>query len=460
MAQRQTCDDRTGISVGQKKFMRPTPEQGLRFDLPPGKLQILCLVRDPKSFSRVILPPVAAAIPPPLPANQQPPSSAVRRLIALLLSLCLGLFLADAIISLVDDSLLLFFGIHLLTAIRAIVSFFGILMAILIYFLMGITPMIPKRLFLPVTLFSPLAGLVTIPFFIYFYGRIQQVTWALSLCQVIIGLSILCWLRGGSKFRWPLLAESQLKARNFSWQNLLVFLLGNVFVLAPAVGGYLFFCAALAAHHFSAGFLALHPSGLTVQVRKYVREDGKVIQLVPMAHVGDAGFYRKLSESFPANSTILMEGVTDNRNLLTNKISYRRMANTLGLAEQQKEFKPNQGEMVRADVDVAQFSTGTIDLLNLIMLIHSKGVNAETLMKLLDYSPPPGFQEQLFDDILRKRNRHLLEEIHGRLPQSELVIVPWGVAHMPEIAEEIQKAGFHLGETRKYVVIRFGSVGK
>jgi hypothetical protein len=155
-----------------------------------------------------------------------------------------------------------------------------------------------------------------------------------------------------------------------------------------------------------------------------------------------------------------MEGVTDNRNLLTNKISYRRMATTLGLAEQQKEFKPNQGEMVRADVDVAQFSTGTIDLLNLIMLIHSKGLNTETLMKLLDYSPPPGFQEQLFDDILRKRNRHLLEEIHGRLPQSELVIVPWGVAHMPEIAEEIQKAGFHLGETRKYVVIRFGSVGK
>ena len=188
-----------------------------------------------------------------------------------------------------------------------------------------------------------------------------------------------------------------------------------------------------------------------------MRSDGKRIQLVPMAHVGDAGFYQKLSQSFPANSTILMEGVTDDRNLLTNKITYGRMATTLGLAEQQKEFKPSQGEMVRADVDVEQFSPGTIDLLNLVMLIHSKGVNVETLMKLLDYSPPPGFQEQLFDDILRKRNRHLLEQIHARLPQSELVIVPWGVAHMPEISEEIQKAGFRLGETRKYVVIRFGS---
>src|SRR5207249_6232247 len=64
------------------------------------------------------------------------------------------------------------------------------------------------------------------------------------------------------------------------------------------------------------------------------------------------------------------------------------------------------------------------------------------------FRSPPGFQEQLFDDILRKRNRHLLEEIHTRLPQSEIIIVPWGVAHMPEIAEEFQKAGFRLGETR------------
>src|SRR5258707_7480964 len=81
-------------------------------------------------------PPLVATLPPPLAPNQ-PPSSAVRRLVALLLSLCLGLFLADAIISLVDDSLFLFFRIHLLTAIRAIVSLLSMLMAILIYFLIG-----------------------------------------------------------------------------------------------------------------------------------------------------------------------------------------------------------------------------------------------------------------------------------------------------------------------------------
>ena len=80
-------------------------------------------------------------------------------------------------------------------------------------------------------------------------------------------------------------------------------------------------------------------------------------------------------------------------------------------------------------------------------------------MTLMQFSPPPHFEEQLWDDLLRKRNRRLLEEISSRLPQSENIIVPWGAAHMPEISKEIQKSGFHLEETREYVVIRFRGDG-
>ena len=412
-------------------------------------------------------PPPLIGSPPPLPAvgslpliqPSQRKASGGWRLLTFLLSLYLAMFLTDAVISLVDDSLILFVGLHVLTMLRAFISFFAILLAILIYFLMGITPAIPKRLFLPIVLFSPMASLLAIPFCIYIYGRVQQVTWAISFCQVIIGLAVLSWLRGGFKVQWPLIAENQLKPRSFSWQNLLLFLLGNVFLIVPVVAVYLFVCAALAANHFSDGFLSLRPSGLIVQVRKYVRADGKTIQLVPMAHVGDARFYRNISRSFPADSTILMEGVTDARNLLTNKITYHRMASSLGLAEQQSEFKP-RGQIVRADIDVEEFAPGTIDLLNLVMFVHSRGLNAETLMKLLEYSPPPNFQQQLFDDILRKRNCHLLDKIHEQLPDSEIIIVPWGVAHMPEIAGEIQHQGFQLKETTKYAVIRFGSAVK
>jgi hypothetical protein len=179
-----------------------------------------------------------------------------------------------------------------------------------------------------------------------------------------------------------------------------------------------------------------------------------------MAHVAEADFYRKVSQSFPSNSIILMEGVTDRKHLITTGTSYKRMAKALHLAEQHEEFKPSRGKMVRADVDVEQFSTNTIDFINLVMFIHSKGMTPETVQKALQYSPPPDFQKQVFGDLLRKRNRHLWEEIQARLPESENIIVPWGVAHMPGIAAEIQTSGFRLDESREYEVIQFHVVRK
>ncbi|HWH69611.1 MAG TPA: hypothetical protein VNT26_09515, partial [Candidatus Sulfotelmatobacter sp.] len=302
-------------------------------------------------------------------------------------------------------------------------------------------------------------GLLFIPGFIYCYDRIQQLSWVMSIVQVVFGLSILYWCRGSLNFRWPLMAESQLPPRRFSWLNFTGFVLGNVVVLLPVLVAYLFLCAALAVGHYSAGFLALRPGGVMVRVRDYVRDDGKTIQLVPMAHVGDPDFYHNLSQSFPSNSVILMEGVTDNRNLITNQVNYERMATSLGLAEQHKEFTPERGEWVRADVDVEQFSTNTIGFLNLAMLVHAKGVNSETVLKLMQDSPPPQIMEQIFDDIIKKRNRHLLDEIQARLPQSEHLIVPWGAAHMPGLAGEIQRSGFRLHKSRDFQVIRFGFAG-
>ncbi|SPE52599.1 conserved membrane hypothetical protein [Verrucomicrobia bacterium] len=376
-----------------------------------------------------------------------------------MLSLCLGLFLADAAVSFADDSLILAFNLHILTGVRVIVYLLALFMAIVIYGLIGLAPMIPKRLFLPVTLFNPVAYLLILPFFIYCYGRLQQVEWVASFCQVIFCLGILYWFQGRIKFRWPLLTESELEPRRFSWRNLLAFLLVNALVLLPAAVVYLGVCAALAVNHFSEGFMALHPGGLTVQVRKYVRNDGKTIHLCPMAHVGEPDFYRKLSRSFATNSIILLEGVTDNKNLLTNRLSYRRMATSLGLAEQETAFEPSRGELVAADVDVEQFTTQTIDFLNLAMLLHVRGVNLNTVRELAEYSPPPHLQEQLLDDLLTKRNRHLLGELHARLSESDDIVVPWGVAHMPEIAKDIQKSGFRLEQTQEYVVIRFRPAG-
>ena len=397
----------------------------------------------------IISPP--PSLPPQLPSRPGP----LRQLLLFLLSICLGLFVADAVISLVDDSLVLLLDIRILTAVRGVVWLFSVLMALLTYGLIGLTPLVPKRVFLPVALFNPLAMLITVPVAIYCYSRLERLSWVISFCQLILGLAILCQVQGGFRWRWPLVPENWLGRRRFSWLNLSGFLLVNAFVLLPAAIVYLAICAALAVDHFSEGFLALRPSGFTVQSRKYVRDDGKTVHLVPMAHVGEADFYHQLSQSFPSNSVVLMEGVTDHGNLLTNEITYQRMATSLGLAEQEQEFKPVQVELVMADVDVEQFSTNTIGLLNLAMLFHVRGVNAKTLLKALEFSSPPHFEAQLVDDLLRKRNRHLLEQLQSRLPQSDTFVVPWGAAHMPGIAEGLRASGFRLGETRDYTVIRF-----
>jgi hypothetical protein len=403
------------------------------------------------------MPPLIAGSAPPLSGEPARKTSPLRQLFAVLLSLGLGLFVADGVVSLLDDTLIVLWGIHLLTAVRGIVFLCALLVALVIYGLMALTPMIPKRLFLPVTLFNPVLALILVPFAIYFHGWLQQVSWVISCGQVLFGLAILYRVQGGLRFRWPLVPEERLGTRGFSWLNLSGFVLVNAFVLLPAAIIYLALCAALAVDYASEGFVALHPGGMTVRMREFVRDDGKKVRLIPMVHVGEADFYQKVSQSFPTNSIILMEGVTDNQNLLTNKITYQRMANSLKLTEQREAFAPTQGEIVHADADIAQFSTNTIDFLNLIMLVHAKGVNAETLLKLMQYSPPPHFEEQLMEDLLRKRNRRLVEEIRTRLLDSENIMVPWGAAHMPGIAEGIQGAGFRLGESREYMVIRFRS---
>ena len=142
--------------------------------------------------------------------------------------------------------------------------------------------------------------------------------------------------------------------------------------------------------------------------------------------------------------------------MLTNHLSYKRAAKALGLAEQHDDLKIRQGQLVRADVDIQDFSSNTIAILNLITLVHTRGISPDTLFQLLQFQPTPEADQQLFADLLLKRNDHLLKELWKRLPDSNNFVIPWGAAHMSGLANAIQKAGFHLVETHDYVSIRFG----
>ena len=390
----------------------------------------------------------ASNVPPLLP-------SSARGWLSIFLSLFVLLFLADGVISLADDSFILFRNASPLSNLRFLTGLVAFLVTIVVYGLMTLTPAIPKRLFVPLALFGPVSAVLAIFLLIYYPERIPLISWTISWLQVVLGLWILFLLRGNGKFGWPLVPVIWLAGRGFTWRNLIGFVAANIFGFLPAAVICLFLCARAAVNHFSDGFMALHPGGFTMQARTYTRDDGKTIQLFPMAHVAEGDFYQSILRTFPTNATILMEGVTDEQNLLTNKISYKRMARTLGLAEQHEKFIPRRGKVVRADIDVDQFSTNTIAVLNMVMLFHAQGPNTTNVQELLQYSPSPTLENELFSDLLLKRNQHLLEEIRDQLPQTKYIVVPWGVAHMPGIAREIQKLGFHLEATHEYTVIRF-----
>lgn len=396
--------------------------------------------------------------PPPALPSQNPPDT-MRPLLATLLSVALALFLADAVASLLGDSLLLLTGNRALSVVAGIVAIPTLLMALLVYLLMALTPMIPKRLFLPLTLFGPVASLIALPLLIHFYQNIAWIAWGISLCHVVLCLAILRGMQGSWKFRWPWISAGRLNPCGFRWGNLVGFVAANLLVALPVVVIYLGFCTSLAVNHFSDGFVSLRPSGVTMQVRKYARDDGKTVELVPMSHIGEPEFYHALAASFPATATLLMEGVSDHDNLLPEKVSYRQTAKSLGLAEQQEVFKPG-GRLVPADGDINQFSKGTVDFLKRTLGVHAKGADAGTLPLFVE-SPAPDILQQLLNDLLINRNRHLLTVLDEQLPQSDHIIIPWGAAHMPGIAQGVLKAGFTLQDTEDLVAIRFpGAKGK
>src|SRR4051812_19463483 len=104
-----------------------------------------------------------------LPAITDPgrDTNGLRQALAILLSLCLALFVADAILSFLDETLGALVGLHFLTPLRSFIALLALVSGLGVYVLIGLTPAIPKRLFLIVALFSPLGLLALIPCVIF-----------------------------------------------------------------------------------------------------------------------------------------------------------------------------------------------------------------------------------------------------------------------------------------------------
>ena len=61
----------------------------------------------------------------------------------------------------------------------------------------------------------------------------------------------------------------------------------------------------------------------------------------------------------------------------------------------------------------------------------------------------------LMADIFDERNEHLLTELASALDETDVVVVPWGAAHMPAIEDALVAQGFEVGGWRTRVVVRW-----
>lgn len=208
------------------------------------------------------------------------------------------------------------------------------------------------------------------------------------------------------------------------------------------------------------GYVSLEPTGI-FSVEKFFEKNGIELRLLGMAHVAEKGFYQDIKDSLQGKTALmLMEGVTDKGKLLKKPLDYSAFAEKLGVDNQRDKFSPKEMpenvEVIRADLDTSDFSTGTVELLNFAGEIYSgKGFNFGSLLmmylRLSDVSSSQAFMK----DLITKRNECLINHLKENMSRHNLILVPWGALHLPEIEKWAANNGFALKTRKSRTLLRF-----
>ena len=335
-----------------------------------------------------------------------------------------------------------------------------VLASFLLLLLSGVTPALPKRFLYPPAAFALLCAFVP-PLF-----RQPLPPWGgglLDLAQLLLGLGMVLGVWGGLR---PAPFGDRIAGRPlFSWRHLLVAFAVFWLVFVPLAGLWLVVAGARGIEAQSGGFMLFHWDRLEMRAKKYVRGDGKEIDLVPMIHIGEGDFYGQVAASFPADTVVLTEGISD-RSRIAPRLDYAPVATALGLSSQSTEFKGlaarTRAEVRPADVDYADFSPEVREMIRAVAEFvahpdrdHYRAFQQEWYRLL---SADPGLQERFFDEVLVRRNAHVLKEADAALPEVQRVVLPWGAMHMPGLEKGVLSRGFRASETSRFDAIRYRTI--
>ena len=388
------------------------------------------------------------------------------------------LFLVDAALSLLDELLQAAASpLAFLTEIRFLVAYVVITLSMIFYACLGIDRRLPKRVFLPLTLFASWSALAMWPLSGFVAREAFGLTAAIS--QVVIGAIAIILLRGlGGR---NLLTEEQFQTPMFSLHNTLGFTAVNL-LLTPVV--LIYTGLAVTSYYLeeqTAGFLRLSPVGIHMTERSYHLAQ-KEIRLAGMMHIGKEDYYEDLAKSIPPVGTVILaEGVTDQDRLLESQFNYSKLAGLIGLTSQDKMRlngnavalddlsvvgqvirEPGKPDIANADIDLNRFEPKTVEFLN--ALGRSLFGDKPLAEGLVDYNL--WIEENMTEegiagvmaDILDKRNDAVIEGMIQTLKRYDTIVIPWGAMHMPAIEAAVLEQGFAPGKAQERLSLDFRTI--
>jgi hypothetical protein len=281
----------------------------------------------------------------------------------------------------------------------------------------------------------------------------------LGLVQASFALPVLQWIRRRSGGRaWLLRGPFLPPARPRRLRAFALALAAVPLALVVGVAG----CGVYLAERATGGFIGFGLDGISFDERRYTRGDREVV-LVGMSHIGRKGVYDALlSQGDGRPTVVLAEGVTDQRGLLPAEQPFDPLAADLGL-----DVQPDPEEMLdaaagewaaadphveveHADLDVSAFRPSTLEFVRLAFRLTAHPADGEARQELaaLVERPDGGeLYQGVVEDLIEKRNRHVLERLDAALERHDRVVVPWGVLHLAGIEAGVLERGFALASS-------------
>jgi hypothetical protein len=209
------------------------------------------------------------------------------------------------------------------------------------------------------------------------------------------------------------------------------------------------------------GYVTVDRHGLYMAERRLRRGDDDV-HLVGMVHLAEEGsfeaLYRNFGELGPA-VVVLEEGVTDRDDRLsTAGRGYEKVAERLGLQEQPRVSEHDTFEVRHADIDVSDLDPDALELISAIMAFYDSDNPAFAVSKLQNTLEGLGGDEAILQlmlsELVGRRNDHLEQQLYLALDEGQVVVVPWGALHLPELQSRLQGVGFELVSQDRRLVVK------